>query len=167
MSEGRNSLEQNFLERSIFQPPTGSLILRLHVSQTRLLLGAKNIMTKLILISNWTGLWSAFRGLSLGTKHGGMEVSNSETSYLKLALTLHSKDMIHAVESIHQGKGPSAVLYIPAVPLTPHNVEYIRDQKRLFMEGRPGPDFPGGVGESQFIDRGKIEDIESIEGKQA
>ncbi|KIR53534.1 hypothetical protein I315_04128 [Cryptococcus gattii Ru294] len=76
-------------------------------------------------------------------------------------------DMIHAVESIHQGKGPSAVLYIPAVPLTPHNVEYIRDQKRLFMEGRPGPDFPGGVGESQFIDRGKIEDIESIEGKQA
>lgn len=75
--------------------------------------------------------------------------------------------MIHAVESIHQGKGPSAVLYIPAVPLTPHNVEYIRDQKRLFMQGLPGPDFPGGVGESQFIDRGKIEDIESTEGKQA
>ncbi|KIR34050.1 hypothetical protein I352_03283 [Cryptococcus deuterogattii MMRL2647] len=143
-------LEQNFLERSIFQTPTGSLILRLHVSQTRLSLGTKNMMTKLILISNWTGLWSAFQGLSLGTRHGGTEAN-----------------MIHAVESIHQGKGPSAVLYIPAVPLTPHNVEYIRDQKRLFMQGRPGPDFPGGVGESQFIDRGKIEDIESTEGKQA
>lgn len=75
--------------------------------------------------------------------------------------------MIHTVESIHQGKGLSADLYIPAVSLTPHNVEYIRDQKRLFMEGWPGSDFPGGVGESQFIDRGKIEDIKNTEGKQA
>lgn len=75
--------------------------------------------------------------------------------------------MIHSVESMHKGKGPSAVLYIPAVPLTPQNVDYIRDQKRLFMEGRPAPDFPGGVGESQFVGRGKMEDIESIEGKQA
>lgn len=88
--EGRNSLEQNFLERSIFHPPTGSLILRVHVSQTRLLQGAKNIMTRLILISNWTGLWSAFQELSLGTRHGGTEASNSVIGHLELALTLHS-----------------------------------------------------------------------------
>ncbi|OWT37385.1 hypothetical protein C362_04398 [Cryptococcus neoformans Bt1] len=76
-------------------------------------------------------------------------------------------DMIHSVESMHKGEGPSAVLYIPAVPLTPQNVDYIRDQRRSFMEGKPAPDFPGGVGESQFVGRGKVEDIESIEGKQA
>lgn len=75
--------------------------------------------------------------------------------------------MIHSVESVHQGKGPSAVLYIPAVPLTPQNAEYVRDQRNQFMQGRPAPDFPGGVGESNFVGRGTQEDIESPDGRQA
>lgn len=87
ISKGRNSLEQSFLERNTFQHPTGSLILRLHVSQIRLLPGAKSIMTKLILISNWAELWSAFQGLSLETKHGGTEAINPLISHLKLSLT--------------------------------------------------------------------------------
>lgn len=124
-------------------------------------------MTKLILILNWIELWSAFQELSLETKHGGTEASNPLISHLKLELTLQQQDMIHSVESMHKGEGPSAVLYIPAAPLTPQNVDYIRDQGRSFMEGKPAPDFPGGVGESQFVGRGKVEDIESIEGKQA
>ncbi|WVQ79010.1 hypothetical protein IAT38_001102 [Cryptococcus sp. DSM 104549] len=76
-------------------------------------------------------------------------------------------DVIHAVESVHNGTGPSAVLYIPAVPLTPQNAEYIRDQREMFLAGRPGPDFPGGAGESEFVGRGVEANIESLEGKQA
>ncbi|WRT65657.1 uncharacterized protein IL334_002602 [Kwoniella shivajii] len=76
-------------------------------------------------------------------------------------------DVIHAVESTHNGKGPSAVLYIPTVPLTEQNIEYIKDQRDTFLSGKPGPDFPGGVGESQFVGRGLPEDIETKEGRQA
>jgi hypothetical protein len=75
--------------------------------------------------------------------------------------------MIHSVESEHRGTGPSAVLYIPAVPLTQKTIEYVRDQRPFFQNGLPAPDFPGGVGESQFIGRGVEEDILSEEGKSA
>ncbi|WVR03850.1 hypothetical protein IAU60_000847 [Kwoniella sp. DSM 27419] len=76
-------------------------------------------------------------------------------------------DVIHAVESVHNGKGPSAVLYIPAVPLTPQNAEYVRDQRQFFHDGRPAPDFPGGVGESHFVGRGVDRDVTTKEGRQA
>ncbi|WVQ74508.1 hypothetical protein IAR50_004109 [Cryptococcus sp. DSM 104548] len=76
-------------------------------------------------------------------------------------------DAIHSVENVHRGKGPSAVMYIPAVPLTPQNAEYLSDQKQNFLKGKPGPDFPGGVGESQFEGRGQVEDIKSAEGRRA
>jgi hypothetical protein len=70
--------------------------------------------------------------------------------------------MIHSVESVHNGNGPSAVMYIPSVPLTSRNVEYVRDQRESFLVARPPPDFPGGVGESQFGGTGREEDIEEI-----
>jgi hypothetical protein len=76
-------------------------------------------------------------------------------------------DMIHSVESEHRGSGPSAVLYIPAVPLTTKTIEYVRDQRRFFKEGLPAPDFPGGAGESQFKGRGLEEDILTVDGKSA
>lgn len=76
-------------------------------------------------------------------------------------------DTIHAVESEHKGTGPSAVMYIPAVPLTPKNLEYIKDQKEAFLAGTPAPDFPGGVGESAFEGRGVVSDILSKEGRSA
>ena len=75
--------------------------------------------------------------------------------------------MIHSVESQHKGAGPSAVLYIPAVPLTPKTIEYVRDQKPFFEKGLPAPDFPGGVGESTFHGRGLEADILSGEWKSA
>ncbi|ODN76798.1 hypothetical protein L202_05400 [Cryptococcus amylolentus CBS 6039] len=77
------------------------------------------------------------------------------------------KDVIHAVEKVHNGKGPSAVMYIPAVPLTLQNAAYVNDQKQTFLKGKPGPDFPGGAGESDFEGRGQVEDIESLEGRRA
>ncbi|OCF34714.1 hypothetical protein I316_03757 [Kwoniella heveanensis BCC8398] len=70
-------------------------------------------------------------------------------------------------ESVHNGTGPSAVLYIPAVPLTPSNIEYIKDQRSTFFEGRPGPDFPGGEGEAHFVGKGVEGDILSKEGRRA
>lgn len=74
-------------------------------------------------------------------------------------------DMIHAVEAVHQGKGPSAVMYIPSVPLTTRNLEYVRDQRESFLQRRPPPDFPGGVGESQFEGTGSEWDITTEEGQ--
>ncbi|KAL1961076.1 hypothetical protein VTO42DRAFT_4964 [Malbranchea cinnamomea] len=62
-------------------------------------------------------------------------------------------DTIHAVDKVHQGKGDSSVLYIPACPLTETNVKYVQRQKEAFIQGTPGPDFPGGKGESEHIGR--------------
>ncbi|EXA46300.1 hypothetical protein FOVG_07026 [Fusarium oxysporum f. sp. pisi HDV247] len=75
-------------------------------------------------------------------------------------------DVIHAVESRHNGKNAAAVFYIPAVALTPKNMEYIRDQKATLLSGRPPPDFPGGTGESEFKSRGTGDDLLTVEGKE-
>jgi hypothetical protein len=63
------------------------------------------------------------------------------------------------VEARHAGTGPSAVLYIPTVPLTRTNAEYVRDQRAAFEEGVPPPDFPGGEGEREFVGRGTERDV--------
>ncbi|TIB97393.1 DUF1479-domain-containing protein [Wallemia mellicola] len=75
-------------------------------------------------------------------------------------------DVVHAVESEHQGRGDSSVLYIPAIPLTVNNAHYLRDQVSRFKQGLPPSDFPGGEGESQFIGRQKAEDIEAGPSRQ-
>ncbi|KAJ4264512.1 hypothetical protein NW762_005713 [Fusarium torreyae] len=75
-------------------------------------------------------------------------------------------DVIHAVESQHSGKNAAAVFYTPAVALTPKNAEYIRDQRATLLSGRPAPDFPGGVGESEFKGRGTEDDLLTVEGKE-
>lgn len=68
-------------------------------------------------------------------------------------------DVIHAVESKHEGTGPSAVMYIPAVPITEINAKYVRDQRRCFEARMPPPDFPGGVGESTFDGTGTPREV--------
>ncbi|KAI0029442.1 DUF1479-domain-containing protein [Vararia minispora EC-137] len=74
-------------------------------------------------------------------------------------------DTIHAVESYHGGPVDSSVFYIPAVPLTDYNAEYLRDQKSNFIRGLPAPDFPGGEGETRFVHRGSVDHISSGEGR--
>lgn len=76
-------------------------------------------------------------------------------------------DLIHAVEAEHSGQENSVVLYIPAVPYTVKNAGYLRAQQLSFEKGFPGPDFPGGVGESHCIGRGTPADVTSPEGKKA
>ncbi|KAI0246765.1 DUF1479-domain-containing protein [Lactifluus subvellereus] len=76
-------------------------------------------------------------------------------------------DLIHAVEHLHGGQDDSSVLYIPAVPLTIKNAGYLRDQREHFNRGLPAPDFPGGEGESRFLNRGGKEHIQGEAGLRA
>ena len=76
-------------------------------------------------------------------------------------------DSLHAVDKMHAGKGDSSVLYIPACPLTETNAEYLVRQREAFLNGTPGPDFPGGIGESEHTGRMTRKDVEIAGGKQA
>jgi Protein of unknown function (DUF1479) len=51
--------------------------------------------------------------------------------------------------------------------LTETNAKYLVRQKEAFLEGTPGPDFPGGKGESEHIGRLTEKDIEAAGGEQA
>ncbi|KAJ2981778.1 hypothetical protein NUW58_g6599 [Xylaria curta] len=62
-------------------------------------------------------------------------------------------DTIHAVDKVHKGQSDSSVLYIPICPVTEQNAHYLLRQKNAFLDGTPGPDFPGGQGESQHVNR--------------
>jgi Protein of unknown function (DUF1479) len=61
-------------------------------------------------------------------------------------------DTIHSVDKEHQGTGDSSVLYIPACPMTPPNVEFLTRQRQAAVAYSPPPDFPdaGGRGELGF-----------------
>ncbi|KAL2128147.1 hypothetical protein VTI74DRAFT_9607 [Chaetomium olivicolor] len=62
-------------------------------------------------------------------------------------------DTIHAVDKKHAGNSDSSVLYIPVCPTTKASAEYVARQRTAFFQGTPGPDFPGGEGESRHIGR--------------
>lgn len=53
----------------------------------------------------------------------------------------------------HKGKGDSSVLYIPVCPITETNANYVSKMRDAWSRGTPGPDFPGGKGESEHVDR--------------
>ena len=74
-------------------------------------------------------------------------------------MVLWHTDLVHAVESRHQGQGDSSVMYIPAVPLTRKNLAYVQAQRDAFAEGIPPADFPGGSGEKGFSGRAHPDDV--------
>ncbi|PMD61680.1 DUF1479-domain-containing protein [Hyaloscypha bicolor E] len=74
-------------------------------------------------------------------------------------------DSIHAVDKLHAGRGDSSVMYIPACPLTEVNSRYLVRQREAFLNGTPGPDFPGGKGESEHVGRMGRADIEDAGGE--
>ncbi|BCR91340.1 DUF1479 domain-containing protein [Aspergillus chevalieri] len=78
-----------------------------------------------------------------------------------------SADTIHGTESDNTGDNDACVFYIPSVPLTPNNAQYVAQQRDAFLKGVPPPDFPGGLGESQFSDRAQVGDIQSEAGRMA
>ncbi|KAF5665303.1 DUF1479 domain-containing protein [Fusarium heterosporum] len=75
-------------------------------------------------------------------------------------------DTIHSVDKVHAGSTDSSVLYIPVCPITEQNAEYMVRQREAFKRGTPGPDFPGGAGESEHVDR-PTEDVLDGPGRQA
>ncbi|KAJ6120435.1 hypothetical protein N7523_004715 [Penicillium sp. IBT 18751x] len=78
-----------------------------------------------------------------------------------------SADTIHGTEAVNTGDDDACVFYIPSVPLTPNNAQYVAQQRDAFMKGIPPPDFPGGLGESQFSDRASVEDVQTEAGRMA
>ncbi|PPQ74604.1 hypothetical protein CVT24_004193 [Panaeolus cyanescens] len=76
-------------------------------------------------------------------------------------------DVVHSVETDHLGKGDSAVMYIPAVPLTPQNLAYVERQKETFLSKERPPDFPRGPAEAGFVGVAGVEDLLSDAGKRA
>jgi len=58
-------------------------------------------------------------------------------------------------------------MYIPAVPTTPMNLEYVKKQRGAFIAGERPPDFPRGLGEKGFVGTATSEDIISPEGRIA
>jgi len=120
---------------------------------------------------------TAFPGSQMGKTQ---ELNETTHPHLQLARTMVSVprvepgdqiywhcDLIHAVEGVHEGQSDSSVLYIPAVPLTVRNAEYLRDQREHFSLGLPAPDFPGGEGESYFLNRGGREHAQGEAGLRA
>jgi hypothetical protein len=58
-------------------------------------------------------------------------------------------------------------MYIPAVPLTPQNQEYIERQKATFISGEKPPDFPKGKNELNFVGVGTVNDVVGTVGRRA
>ncbi|SPO21918.1 related to DUF1479 domain protein [Ustilago trichophora] len=118
--------------------------------------------------SNWTfdGETRRFPGCSLGhnieldpATHPHLELERTMISIPSVNpgdMVLWHCDAVHSVESKHGGKGDSSVLYIPAIPTTKVNWEYVLEQRNCFERGVPPPDFPGGKGESEYKGRGEI-----------
>ncbi|KAJ7275778.1 hypothetical protein C8J57DRAFT_1449269 [Mycena rebaudengoi] len=76
-------------------------------------------------------------------------------------------DVVHSVETEHIGSEDSAVMYIPAVPLTPQNAKYIAVQKEHFLRGVPPPDFPVATTGVNFVGLSTEEDIEEPIARRA
>ncbi|KAJ6441050.1 DNA ligase [Purpureocillium lavendulum] len=117
---------------------------------------------------NWAfagvdGMTSDLQGASPGH---GQELTDELHPHLELARTMvhvpnikpgdfvawHC-DTIHSVDKVHAGKSDSSVLYIPVCPVTDINAAYVARQRAAFRAGTPGPDFPGGEGESRHVGR--------------
>ncbi|KAK2060096.1 DUF1479-domain-containing protein [Colletotrichum caudatum] len=76
-------------------------------------------------------------------------------------------DQVHAVDAVHRGAGDSSVLYVPVCPVTDLNVAYLARQREAFRLGLPGPDFPGGKGESEHVGRPGEEAVRDVEARRA
>ncbi|PWZ00528.1 DUF1479-domain-containing protein [Testicularia cyperi] len=129
--------------------------------------------------SNWVfdGTSKKFPGCSLGhnielddATHPHLELAETMTSVPQVGpgdMVLWHCDGVHSVESHHRGTTDSSVLYIPAIPTTKVNWQYIQDQKLCFHQGIPPPDFPGGKGESQFQNRGTPADVSDTTARRS
>jgi hypothetical protein len=75
-------------------------------------------------------------------------------------------DIVHAVEDEHRGAGFSNVVYIGAAPYCAKNVDYLKRQKGLFLQGKSAPDFSAEDYEVDFEGRATPEDLSDLGRKQ-
>lgn len=165
----------------ILQSASTYIILRPFFRPIRSLEQCTGDEAKYLSASNWRFDLgdSRFDGCSLGHN---IELNNETHPHLKLDRTMTSIprvepgdcafwhcDVVHAVESKHGGLPgqDSSVLYIPAIPLTQANFDYIIQQRATFRQGIPPPDFPGGAGESTHRGRGVPADIKDPVARRA
>ncbi|KAG8937102.1 hypothetical protein FRC02_006302 [Tulasnella sp. 418] len=133
--------------------------------------------------SNWVFDISdgSFQGIqALDDGFDGQRLTDEEHPHLRLDSAIVSMprvkpgdmafwhcDVVHSVEQQHDGPNDSSVMYIPAVPLTPQNVRYLARHRDHFRTGMAPPDFPQGVGEGEFINKGLESDIYGEPGRLA
>ncbi|KAN0066046.1 hypothetical protein ACQY0O_000139 [Thecaphora frezii] len=130
-------------------------------------------------LDNWEfdGNSAQFPGCSLGHNiellgltHPHLRLDRTMTSIPRVEpgdMVLWHCDGVHSVEAQHRGTGDSSVMYIPAIPTTKVNFDYVRQQRDAFANGRPPADFPGGEGESRFIGRGTPDDVRGVMARRA
>ncbi|CAE6529377.1 unnamed protein product [Rhizoctonia solani] len=115
----------------------------------------------------------SFRSISLNNlSHPHLNLDHCMTSTPKVKpgdMVFWHCDLIHSVESEHNGTEDSSVMYIPAVPVTATNAAYVARQRDAFLAGMPPSDFTQypDTGESQFAFKGLPEHIQSSEGQSA
>jgi hypothetical protein len=165
----------------LLQSSTAYIILRPFFKARKSLKECNNDKNQYLSSNNWEFDLSNphFHGCSLGRN---IELSDETHPHLKLEETMTSIpsvdagdcafwhcDVVHAVEKRHMGAAgkDSSVMYIPAIPLTKANFDYILSQRDCFLEGIPPQDFPGGEGESNHIGRGQPTDIISTIGRRS
>ncbi|GBE88545.1 DUF1479-domain-containing protein [Sparassis latifolia] len=124
--------------------------------------------------SDFPGVYSTgsgFRGPWPNTKtHPHLRLDETMVSVPKVNpgdMVFWHCDVVHAVEKEHIGNDDSAVMYIPAVPYTPANADYVVRQKESFLQGIPPPDFPRGHGEIDYAGVGRPEDVEAPIAKKS
>lgn len=54
------------------------------------------------------------------------------------------------------------MLYIPISPITEINADYVKRARAAWRAGTPGPDFPGGKGESEHVGRPTEDFVRSV-----
>ena len=58
-------------------------------------------------------------------------------------------------------------MYIPVCPVTESNAQFLATQRDAFINGFPGPDMPGGKGESAHVGRPTVESLKSNVSEEA
>jgi len=171
--------EGTLLVNPLFNLATSYLLLRPFFSPVNTNLGTSGYLDE----SNWQldpFQSSTLQGATLGCTqeltealHPHLDLSKSMVHVPRVApgdyVAWHC-DSIHAVDKIHSGKSDSSVLYIPSCPLTEGNARYLVRQREAFSNGTPGPDFPGGKGESEHVGRMGKADVSAqggVDGERA
>lgn len=159
--------EGTLLVNPLFRLATAYLMLRPFFEPIRSNLDASDFLST----TNWR--LAAPNSWLHGAHPGhGQELSASLHPHLDLASSMVSIprvmpgdyvawhcDVVHSVDTMHAGASDSSALYIPACPLSETNATHAVRQRAALVAGVPGPDFPGGAGESAHVGRESVEQL--------